>query len=130
MATYEIGTGNAITIDFGDSQIVQPTWPDGTKWKSKTEAEAWAKLFVAHLADDSAPRPGNGPDKKVLEIADLELSEAERAALDEARAAEEAAKEEQAAAEAAAIQVLEESLRGTTPTEPDEDIVDAEEVTE
>lgn len=80
MATYEIGKNTSVVIDFGGSTLEQATWPDGTKWASKAEAEAWAKLYIAHLDDETAPRPGNGPDKKSLAVSELELSAEDLAA--------------------------------------------------
>jgi hypothetical protein len=119
--TYTIGTKNVITFDINGAQVVQPAFPDGTKWASKAQAEEWAKLFVAHLKDPAAPRPGNGPDKLVLEVEDLEMSAEEIAALELAMAEEEARIE--ALAAPVPVEIPGESESG-------EDIIDAEVVDE
>lgn len=74
MATYSIGKNNVVTIDFGGTGLEQATWPDGTKWASKAEAEAWAKQYLAALEDPTAPRPGNSPEAPTLKVEELELT--------------------------------------------------------
>jgi hypothetical protein len=102
---YEIEKGNVVVI-WADEKgtpgnVVMETWPDGTKWKDKAEAEAWAKAFIAAAEDSTKPVPGNSPDKKTLAASDLEEYTAEQLAeiatnheaqlAAEAKAAEEAA---------------------------------------
>ena len=135
---YEIEKGNVVVI-WADEKgtpgnVVQEAWPDGTKWKDKAEAEAWAKAFIKAAQDDKAPRPGNGPDAKTLKIADLELTAEEIAAGEAARAAIAAEAEVIAAivAErdaALAFELENPTMEGNKP-ELTEDVVDAEEVTE
>lgn len=96
--TYEIDDNNVIIIDVNGAKVRQSSWPNGTAWASKAEAENWAKAYVAAATDDAAPRPGNSPEAATIAVEDLELSQEERDALvAEAEAslaaAEEAAKE-------------------------------------
>lgn len=124
---YKIDKGNVVVI-WGDEEgtpgnIIQPTWPNGTKWKNKDEAEKWAKTFVAYAEDNSKPAPGSGPDKPVLTKEDLEPSEEEKAAVealnkkieeevakDAAEVAEAAAKAAEAAAAADAAAGIEDAI--------------------
>lgn len=135
---YEIEKGNVVVIwaDEKDTpgNVVQEAWPDGTKWKDKAEAEAWAKAFIKAAQDDKAPRPGNGPDAKTLKAADLEPTAEEIAAGEASRAALVAEAEAEAARtaehEAAlAFELENPTMEGDKP-EITEDVVDAEEVTE
>ena len=59
--------------------IEQPNWPDGTKWASKAEAEAWAKAWLAHRDDETKPMPGNGPDQPTIPTLSAEEVEKIRA---------------------------------------------------
>lgn len=118
---YTIGTKNVITFDINGAQVVQPAFPDGTKWASKAQAEEWAKIFVAHLEDPTAPKPGNGPDKMALEESELEISEEEREAIAAAMA------ESDARIEALAAPV---PVETPSASDSDEDIIDAEVVEE
>lgn len=58
---YEIDKNNAISIwdaenpnDKDAPFMFQPDWPDTTPWANKTEAEAWAKAFIAELEDPTS----------------------------------------------------------------------------
>jgi hypothetical protein len=94
--TYSIAKGNVISFTVDDASepcMVQPHWPDGTKWGSKAEAEAWAKAYIAFTKDPSADRPGQSPDKPIIPAAELEMPEDHFRALEEAAAAAEAERE-------------------------------------
>lgn len=71
-----------IWLDAEDTpgNLVQTTWPDGTEWASKDEAEAWAQAWLAHNADpENAPAPGNGPDQPTIPVRTVEEVEEARA---------------------------------------------------
>lgn len=114
---YKVENDNTVVIwadEDAPGRIVQPTWPDGTPWTSKSEAEDWAEAYIAAAQDDTAPRAGNSPDKKTINVTELELSAEEKAAIEAARAAEEAARAEaEAAAAAEAAPAAEESEEPT-----------------
>lgn len=82
-AGYSVKKDNLVVIwlDSEDTpgNLEQPTWPDGTKWASKKEAEDWAKAWLASYADETAPRPGNGPDLALIPHPTVEEVEAARA---------------------------------------------------
>ena len=67
---YSIKKGNLVVIwlDSEDTpgNLEQPHWPNGTEWASKKEAEDWAKAWVAYNADETADRPGDGPDQPLI----------------------------------------------------------------
>lgn len=44
--------------ETGAPFLRQPTWPDGSKWATKDEAEGWAQATVTSFNDESAPLPG------------------------------------------------------------------------
>lgn len=53
---YEVDKDKAVRIwddanpnEFNAPFILQPNWPDSTAWASKSEAESWAKAFIAAL---------------------------------------------------------------------------------
>lgn len=72
-----------IWLDAEDTpgNLVQPTWPDGTEWADKDEAEDWAKAWLAYNEDpDNAPQPGNGPDLPLIPSRTVEEVEEARAA--------------------------------------------------
>jgi hypothetical protein len=124
---YSIGQGNAVSIWLGDKasagMLMQPTWPDGTKWSSKAEAEAWAKAYIASQEDPQADLPGNGPDQKVIPREDLEVSSdewAEREALWASEAAEREAANLAAEAEAEARAAAAAAPVADTDTDADE----------
>ena len=120
MAGYSIKKDNLVVIWLDSEEtpgnLEQPTWPDGTKWASKAEAEAWAKAWLAHRDDETKPMPGNGPDQATIptlsaeevekireeKIAEIEANLAEQVAIREAaeKAAEELAEAEKAARDA------------------------------
>lgn len=114
---YKVENDNTVVIwadEDAPGRIVQPTWPDGTPWASKSEAEDWAEAYIAAVQDEAAPRPGNSPDKKTIEVAELELSAEEKAAIEAAAAAADA---ELAAAEAAAEAEVPATEESEEPTE-------------
>lgn len=82
-AGYSIKKNNLVVIwlDSEDTpgNLEQPTWPDGTAWASKKEAEDWAKAWLAHSADETAPRAGNGPDQPTIPVPTVKEIEAARA---------------------------------------------------
>lgn len=137
--TYKIDDKLVITFDINEAPVVQPTWPDGTPFKDKAEAEKWAKTFIGYLKDETAPQPGNSPDAPTLKEEDLvdftAQAELEAAVAEEKKLAEEAAAKfeeelrnsEKDAAAPDSIKVLIE-----IPKElgSEEDIVDAEIVDE
>jgi len=98
MAGYSIKKDNLVVIwlDSEDTpgNLEQPTWPDGTKWASKAEAEAWAKAWLAHREDETKPMPGNSPDQATiptLSVEEVEKAREEKiAAIEAANAAAEA----------------------------------------
>lgn len=137
--SYKIDDKLTITFDVNDAPVVQPTWPDGTPFKDKAEAEKWAKTFVGYLKDETAPQPGNSPDKPTLTDDDLIDHEAverlkketeEQAKID----AEKAAKfeEELALAEAGTLYTEPPQFLIELAGDPEskEDIIDAEIVDE
>lgn len=66
MATYKFDKESGLEIWLegdGVASLQQPTWPDGTAWKTETEAVNWGKIWVASLEDPEAPRAGVAPDK-------------------------------------------------------------------
>lgn len=139
--SYKIDDKLTITFDINDAPVVQPTWPDGTPFKNKDEAEKWAKTFVGYLKDETAPQPGNSPDKPTLTDDDLIDHEAvaafEAEAEEQKKLAEERLaklEEELKLAELDAVQVDPESIRvlvePAKELDSKEDIVDAEIVEE
>lgn len=102
---YTIDDKLAITFDVNGAAVVQPTWPDGTPFASKAEAESWADVFVGWLADDSAPQPGNTPSEPILSEADFVDSEAQEE-FERVTAEQKAAHDEQA--ELNAVSLVEE----------------------
>jgi hypothetical protein len=128
MATkYTIDDKLAITFDVNGAAVFQPAWPDGTPFASKKEAEDWAKVFIGYLKDETALQPGNSPDNPVLRDEDL----VDYAALEEferATAEQQALADELAAAAALEVELELPNLDGEP--ESDEDIVDAEVVTD
>lgn len=68
---YQLGKDNAISfyddenpIEDGSPFFYQPDWPNGAKWASKAEAEAWAKAFIAELQDPKSEFvAGDSPDQ-------------------------------------------------------------------
>jgi hypothetical protein len=75
---FEIDKKNAIRI-WDDSNpnendapfFLQPTWPNGTEWASKGEAEEWALTFLESLENpESEFLAGDSPEepKKVRPI--------------------------------------------------------------
>lgn len=83
MAGYSIKKDNLVVIWLDSEEtpgnIEQPSWPDGTKWASKAEAEAWAKAWLAHRDDETKPMPGNGPDQPTIPTLSAEEVEKIRA---------------------------------------------------
>lgn len=81
-AGYSVKKNNLVVIwlDSEDTpgNLEQPTWPDGTAWASKKEAEDWAKAWLAHSADETAPRAGNGPDEPTIPVPTVKEVEAAR----------------------------------------------------
>lgn len=45
---------------------LQPHWPDGTPWKDKKQASAWAEAMIASMLDDEAPLAGPSPDMPTM----------------------------------------------------------------
>lgn len=82
-AGYSVKKDNLVVIwlDSEDTpgNLEQPSWPDGTKWASKKEAEEWAKAWLAHNADETKPMPGNSPDVPTIPTPTIEEAEAARA---------------------------------------------------
>lgn len=103
--TFSIDSDLTITFDIGGAKVVQATWPDGTKFASKTEAEQWADVFVGWIADESAPQPGNSPDVPVLTEDDFVDKEAQEE-FERVTAEQKAAHDEQA--EINAVSLIEE----------------------
>ena len=105
-AGYSIKKDNLVVIwlDSEDTpgNLEQPSWPDGTAWRSKKEAEDWAKAWLAHNADETKPMPGNGPDLALIPTPTVEEVEAAR----EAKIAEIKAVDDAAAADVAAAAKL------------------------
>lgn len=60
---YELEEGtNAVKVFYGDSEVpslYQPHWPNGEIWADAAEADAWAKLYIASVTDESAPYAPN-----------------------------------------------------------------------
>jgi len=123
MAGYSIKKDNLVVIWLDSEEtpgnIEQPTWPDGTKWASKAEAEAWAKAWLAHREDETKPMPGNGPDQATiptLSAEEVEKIRAEKVAELEAAALTAAA---EALADAPKVEV-EESTAEEAPVAQEE----------
>ena len=70
---YEITDKNEINIWLTEEphadvpNIYQPSWPDGTPWESKEQAEIWAQKYIANVQDHSKPKPGPNPFMPELE---------------------------------------------------------------
>ena len=56
---YEIEEGtNAVKVFYDDNTVpslFQPHWPNGDAWADATEADSWAKLYIASVIDEDAP---------------------------------------------------------------------------
>lgn len=66
---YEILENNTIEVFDNvnpEPFLRQPSWPDGTEWANKAEAEAWVKQYILWLTTEDGDMPGNGPDMPVL----------------------------------------------------------------
>jgi len=111
MAGYSIKKDNLVVIWLDSEEtpgnIEQPTWPDGTKWASKAEAEAWAKAWLAHREDETKPMPGNGPDQATIATLSVEEVEAAREEKVAAIEAADIAANEAALADAPKVEVEE-----------------------
>jgi hypothetical protein len=90
---YEINSSLEVRIWYEDGEapnIYQPTWPDGTPWASKKEAEAWAKQSILSIQDPTADYPGVSPSQPVIPRATTTIQDQLQAAgfsLDEVKAA-------------------------------------------
>ena len=61
---YEILENNTVEVFYDDSTVPslrQPTYPDGSAFADKVDAESWAKLYVASVEDEAAPFAPNTP---------------------------------------------------------------------
>ena len=65
---YEIVAGtNEVEVFYDDSDVPslrQPNYPDQTPWADAADAEAWAKLYIASIVDETAPYAPNGPGQE------------------------------------------------------------------
>lgn len=62
---YE-ATKDAVKIWFGETDqpnILQDTWPNGTAWANKAEAESWALAFIESLENPESLLAGDSPEK-------------------------------------------------------------------
>ena len=60
---YEIDDSNTIRFYQGDEDVpflLQPDYPDFTKFQNREEATAWAELFYKSMIDETAPYAPNG----------------------------------------------------------------------
>jgi len=59
VVTYEIEKGtNAVKVFIDGNtkpSLYQPNWPSGESWANSSEADSWAKLYVASIEDPNAP---------------------------------------------------------------------------
>jgi len=64
MAIKYEATKDDVKIWFGETDepnILQDTWPNGTKWADKKEAESWALAFIESLENPEALLAGDSP---------------------------------------------------------------------
>lgn len=58
MNRIEIDSDLVVSIWFGEAAefpvLIQPTKPDGSAWKNKAEAQAWAESYIAEVEAQSA----------------------------------------------------------------------------
>lgn len=72
--TYEINEDNVLKMwdaetvnEDNDPFLLQPTWPNGDAWGSKSEIETWAKAMIASLEDPNSKFiPGNSASEPVI----------------------------------------------------------------
>ncbi len=69
---YEVASNNEVTITSeAGTKLVQPTWPDGTPWASKTQATNWAKAYIAFATGESELAPGDNPSNPTKEVVEV-----------------------------------------------------------
>lgn len=65
---YEIDENNALRV-WNDQQtepiLFQPDYPNGNAWTAE-QAEAWAKIFIKSLTDETAPLAGPSAEEPTM----------------------------------------------------------------
>lgn len=65
--SFEVLNDNTVNIlEDGEVRLVQPTWPDGTAWKTSAEAKSWAEQSILALTDPTADFAGPSPSKPTV----------------------------------------------------------------
>jgi len=59
--TYKKGVLSITQDEETTPFVLQPNFPDGTKWESEAQAKEWGAILITSITDPTSPLPGDSP---------------------------------------------------------------------